>query len=494
MEVHRRTWHCLNLFRPPYVCGQCHKTVYLWCMHCEGCGFCLHTLECPVRGRAHPSTDKWLFQKWCQEVDVEEVLTATLPNEPVSGDEELDVLSNPLLASPPGKEVKKKEVQSSDSEVDLFAPPPAAPVPKKKAKGKKVLPKAPPIDPPNPQRRTRSTIPSETTPLGVGDWLTDKDILCWLNQEVCHNEIDEPRAWTLAVIYIKRLSKYMQRVESGERMTNMRWCRRHIFVVNSNDKEGLHWFVCAFDCRVRLELFTIWVWEPLSSTHLIRPFLSALKKLSRTTKHRALGFQTDGWSCGFQSLNIAKQVVEHRGTFSNVPLVPMGAGFVHYVLNIVNADRAVRVAQAPGDDVEGVIELAGPPESPPSTQVEGALSAKEDSVQATPTPLEGKEASAEQSVESPEARPQPSVDTPTEEEDTRPKVLIRGEWRKVPDGYPADASGQLERDQLFIDDLCKQLVAELRAACQLNANPGAKPKSGDTKTDLIYKRAFCNYL
>ena len=181
-------------------------------MHCEGCGFCLHTLECPVRGRAHPSTDKWLFQKWCQEVDVEEVLTATLPNEPVSGDEELDVLSNPLLASPPGKEVKKKEVQSSDSEVDLFAPPPTAPVPKKKAKGKKVLPKAPPIDPPNPQRRTRSTIPSETTPLGVGDWLTDKDILCWLNQEVCHNEIDEPRAWTLAVIYMRNRQLYILRM------------------------------------------------------------------------------------------------------------------------------------------------------------------------------------------------------------------------------------------------------------------------------------------
>ena len=49
-----------------------------------------------------------LFQKWCQEVDVEEVLTATLHNEPVSGDEELGVLSNPLLAFPPGKEVKKK--------------------------------------------------------------------------------------------------------------------------------------------------------------------------------------------------------------------------------------------------------------------------------------------------------------------------------------------------------------------------------------------------
>ena len=83
--------------------------------------------------------------------------------------------------------------------------------------------------------------------------------------------------------------------------------------------------------------------------------------------------------------------------------------------------------------------------------------------------------------------------TPTEE-DARPKVLIRGEWRKVPDGYPTDASGQLERDHLFIGDLSKQLVVELCAACQFNTNPGAKPKSSDTKTDLIYKRAFCNYL
>ena len=157
----------------------------------------------------------------------------------MSGDEEWDVLSNPLSASPPGKDVKKKEVQSCDSEAVLFAPPPTAPMPNKKAKGRKVLPKALPFNPPNPQRRTRSTIPSETTPLGVEGWLTDKDILCWLNQEVCHNEIDEPRAWTLTLVYIKRLSKYMQRVER-EGMANMRWCRRHIFVINSDDKEELH--------------------------------------------------------------------------------------------------------------------------------------------------------------------------------------------------------------------------------------------------------------
>ena len=215
----------------------------------------------------------------------------------------------------------------------------------------------------------------------------------------------------------------MQRVESGTRLANMRWCR-HIFVVNFDDKEGLQLFVCAFDCRVRLEIFTVWVWEPLSSTHLIRPFLLAIKKYSLTTKYRTLGFQTDVWSRGFQSLNIAKLVVEHRGTFSDVPLVPMGAGRVNYVLSIVNVDRAVWVVQAPCDDVEAVTELPGPLESPPSTQVEVALSAIEESVQATPTPLEGKEASAQQSVESPEARPQTSMATPTEE-DTRPKVLIR---------------------------------------------------------------------
>ena len=297
-------------------------------------------------------------------------------------------------------------------------------------------------------------------------------------------EIDEPHAWTLAVLYIKRLSKCMQMVESGTTLGNMAWCRCHIFVLNTDDKEGAHWFVCAFDCRVRLELFIIWVWEPLSSIHLIQSFLTAMKKLSQTTKHRALGFQKKGRYCGFQSLNIMKMAVGHRGSFSHVPLVPMGPGFVDYVLGIVNADRAVWVVEAPGDDVEGVTEFPCPPESPPSTQVECAPSAIEESVQATPTPLEGKEASAEQSVESPEARTQPSTPTP----------LIHGEWRKVPDGYLRDASRQLECDQLFINDLAKQLVAELRAACQLNPNPGAKPKSGDTRAGLIYKRAFCNYL
>ena len=61
-------------------------------------------------------------------------------------------------------------------------------------------------------------------------------------------------------------------------------------------------------------------------------------------------------------------------------------------------------------------------------------------------------------------------------------------------GHSRDASSQLERDQLFIDEPAKQLVVELRAACQLNTSLGARPESIDTKANLIYKCAFCKYL
>ena len=95
----------------------------------------------------------------------------------------------------------------------------------------------------------------------------------------------------------------------------------------------------------------------MSSVHLIRPFFSALKKLFLTTKHRALGIQVDGWSFGFQSLHLTNLVVDHRGSFSDVPLTPMGPGFVDVVLSIVDADRAVRIIAQPSDDLEGVASL-----------------------------------------------------------------------------------------------------------------------------------------
>ena len=63
-------------------------------------------------------------------------------------------------------------------------------------------------------------------------------------------EIDERRAWTLVIRHIKGLSKRMQIVESRSVLNNIAWCRRHNFVVTSNDQVGLHWFVCGMDCCV----------------------------------------------------------------------------------------------------------------------------------------------------------------------------------------------------------------------------------------------------
>ena len=102
--LHRKMSHRLNLFRPPWTCGRCERKVYLWCMHYEGCGFCLTTVECPMRGHIPPNEDAWLYRKW----------------------------------------------------------------------------KTAPVD--------------ETKPLVVGYWLSNKDILAWLNDKPYHNEVEEPRA------------------------------------------------------------------------------------------------------------------------------------------------------------------------------------------------------------------------------------------------------------------------------------------------------------
>ena len=55
------------------------------------------------------------------------------------------------------------------------------------------------------------------------------------------------------------------------------------FVVDSDGRVRLHWFVCGMDFRVQLDRLTIWVWESLSSIALIRPFLTELKRHDSTT-------------------------------------------------------------------------------------------------------------------------------------------------------------------------------------------------------------------
>ena len=49
-------------------------------------------------------------------------------------------------------------------------------------------------------------------------------------------------------------------------------------------------------------------------------------------------------------------------------------------------------------------------------------------------------------------------------------------------------------DQQFIDDLNKYLVKDISDTCARNTNPRAKPKSSDTKSNLIYKCVFADFL
>ena len=95
--LHRKTWHQFNLFRPPWTCGQYERKVYLWCMHCEHCGFCLTTVECPMRGRILAHEDVWLYCKWKTEVDVDSLVQATLP--PSHVEDEVDTYEALVLAS-----------------------------------------------------------------------------------------------------------------------------------------------------------------------------------------------------------------------------------------------------------------------------------------------------------------------------------------------------------------------------------------------------------
>ena len=49
---------------------------------------------------------------------------------------------------------------------------------------------------------TRHTPIDQTKPLVVGDWLSDKDIIAWLNHKLYHNQVGEPWAWAMAVTHI----------------------------------------------------------------------------------------------------------------------------------------------------------------------------------------------------------------------------------------------------------------------------------------------------
>ena len=146
--------------------------------------------------------------------------------------------------------------------------------------------------------------------------------------------------------------------------------------------------------------------------------------------------------------------------------------------------------------------FAPPPPSAPSIQVEGAILEIGESLEATSSPVEGEDVETQESVQ--------AIPTPLKGKGPEPKA--HPQWPLLPQRRAlvrkssSVESGtrcqiatqrcirQLECDQQFINEPTKQLLVELRVACQLNTSPSAELKSSNTKTNLIYKHAFCNYL
>ena len=150
------------------------------------------------------------------------------------------------------------------------------------------------------------------TPENVGDpredRLSNKDILARLYDKSYHDEVGELRAWTTAVTYIVFRLNIMRKYENSKGASHtigLAWRRCHIFFVNSDDREGLHWFGLP----------------------------------------RALSFQKDGWLRGYESPHLCDEVALHRGSLEDVDVIltHLPKGFIKEPLHIINADRSVRV-------------------------------------------------------------------------------------------------------------------------------------------------------
>ena len=256
--LHRKTRHQLNLFIPVWTCGQRARKVHFRWMYCEGSGFCLTTMQHPMRGRIPPDEDVWLYRKWKREVDVDCLLQATLPPNPV--EDEVDSYEAFVLGGRVS-ELSNAATPEQDAMVPMLATPFNGAEPSDAGISEEediAIPVAPA------QMATRQTPVDETKALVVGDGFGDKVILAWLHDKLYHNEVKDPRAWAMMVTYIasclKRIRKCEDSKGTNHTTVGLAWRRHHIFIVNGGDCEGLHSFLCAIDCKVSVWALGATVW------------------------------------------------------------------------------------------------------------------------------------------------------------------------------------------------------------------------------------------
>ena len=221
-------------------------------------------------------------------------------------------------------------------------------------------------------------------------------------------------------------------------------------------------------------------------------------------------------------------MANQRGSLDDVVVTPLPKGFIKEALRIINADRSVQVpGTIPENGWEKELTCWKPRESPPAptshpkspppstppplfdeedplSEPEGniAASSSEPTVAEFPAfpasnsedvPQDGK--SVKGNVKAPPQTPQStsSSNHPTSD-DARPYVFIRGKLFEVPEAHPKGSEGRLVNDKRCIRELEELLVKDIRNACARNTNLRAKPKASDTKSDLIYKRVFADFL
>ena len=221
-------------------------------------------------------------------------------------------------------------------------------------------------------------------------------------------------------------------------------------------------------------------------------------------------------------------MANQRGSLDDVVVTPLRKGFIKEALRIINADRSVRVpGTIPENGWEKELTCWKPGESPPppasnpkslppSTfpllfdeedpllEPEGniAASSSQPTVGEFPAllasnsedvPQDGK--SVKGNVKAPPQSPHStSSSNPPTSDDARPYVFICRKFFEVPEAYPKRAEGRLVNNERFIRELEELLVKDTRNACARNTNPRAKPKASDTKSDLIHKRVFGDFL
>ena len=213
--------------------------------------------------------------------------------------------------------------------------------------------------------------------------------------------------------------------------------------------------------------------------------LKRLQSKGVASHARALGFQEDGWSCGYQSLHLCDEVAGHGGSPDDVDVTPLPKGFIKEALRIINEDRSVRVhGTIPENGWEGEVicwelgesppALASNPESPPPStspllfDEEDPLSEPESNIIASSEPTVGESPafpasnsedvpqdgkSVKGNVKAPPHTPQSTSSSnpplPTSD-DACPYVFIGGKLVEVPEAYPKGTKGQLVNDQRFI--------------------------------------------